>query len=203
MNYGDICTVVENMVGQNILVRSGGNHFPIDRNAIRKATMSEFVNFDSQQLVHPYFINGIPYMLSADTHIQGLDTGDVGCIVGVEIKENEEDDLFLLDFGMTKYGHRKIKLDKKFIDNHMSYYDLDFENLYGEEQVEIKPTSQKDNEPKQQEKEFNEIKVGDYVFVVEGGYVFTNPINLHKTEIDGYISALQEISGFLKKPKNT
>jgi hypothetical protein len=86
----------------------------------------------------------------------------------------------------------------------MSYYDLDFENLYGEDQpVEIKPTNQENDEMSKQEKTLNEIKVGNYVFVVEGERMFTNPVNLHKTEIEGYIKALQEINEFFKKPKNT
>jgi hypothetical protein len=136
--YGTVGTVAEYTVGENIVLRIWDKYMPVSKNSVRISSEESLKKVIPQQLVCPNYWNGKPYMLYKDCNIGNLTLGDVGCIVGVNLGKNEEDDIFVLDFGFEENGeHKKISLDKKFMDTYMYYYDVDFENTYGEE-VKIK-----------------------------------------------------------------
>ena len=136
--YGAIGTVAEYVDGDKVILRIFDKYIPVNQNAIRLASDEMISKVNSQQLVTPIYSNGKPYVLYKDCDIGNLTLGDIGCIVGVKLGENEEDDIFILDFGFEEDGeHKKISLDKKFMDAYMYFYDIEFENTYGEE-VQIK-----------------------------------------------------------------
>jgi hypothetical protein len=120
MRYGEVVTVLEALQGNKLMVRYIDEIMGIDVHLIRKASVDEVIGVENQLIVNPNYRNGQPHVLIEENVVDELDIGDVGFIVGVEIKENENDDIFRLDF-----GNKVLKVDKKFMDNYTKPYRFD------------------------------------------------------------------------------
>jgi hypothetical protein len=128
IKYGDVVTIAELSLGDNVLVRAGSDYVAVNVSAVRRATVDDLKGADNQNIVNPNYKNGQLYMLGGSSNIGDIIVGDVGIIVGVEVDLNEQNDLFSFDFGSTL-----LKFNKSFVDSHMNYYDIDYHNSLGEE----------------------------------------------------------------------
>jgi hypothetical protein len=117
LKYGDIVTFLDNLKGNTYMIRHEDNVIGVDKSLLRKATIDDLKNKDVQKIVNPNYLNGKMYVVTEQDTVDGIDVGDIGFIVGVDIKENENEDIFTLDFGM-----QILKFDKNFMDNYTKEY---------------------------------------------------------------------------------
>lgn len=200
INGGELGTIVEDTLGGSMIVRFEDMFVGVERSIVEKAEIGDIKKVAIEKLVHPYYKIGSLYVVNSD--FDDLNVGEIGFICGVDIRENEKNDEFLLDF-----GEKILTFNKKLIDYHMSYYDFDFESMLDKKQEEFQVPE------KIYEKLYIREKIkSDEIKIEEGNYVFNNysfyigkngqisfKTTINCEQIENYIESLKQLSDFIKK----
>lgn len=200
----DVCTIVDKLDDDLFMVRYGEKYISLSKDILRKITNSELKNVNINDVVHSSFLNGNIYVVSnKDINIEDIEEGDMCLILDVMIDENENNDIFLLDF-----GNKKLSLSKVFIENHMTIKNYNEEDEIDDcENNEIFDNNiymeNKNEEHKDTMSDLDVIiklvAVGNYDFEINESkeIVLSHTINLNN--IDKYIDSLKKLKSFLYK----
>ena len=129
IKYGDLGTVVGVVDEHNLIIRVDDDFVGSNTSAIRKATKDEVESYDTQKLINNSFRSGTLHIVRIKDCTDQVSLGDVGFIIGANAFENEQNDLFTVDFGDVV-----LKLDKKFMDTYMGKYNHGFESKLTKEE---------------------------------------------------------------------
>ena len=124
VKFGELGTIVSFVDEYNLIVRVCEDFIGTNTSSIRKATKDEIASCDSQKIINLNFKNGSLHIVRTKDCTDRVSIGDVGFIIGSTAGENEQDDLFTIDF-----GNDLLKLDKKFMDVYMGKYNHKFEKM--------------------------------------------------------------------------
>lgn len=205
---GSVCTIAKEIDEKTLMVRFKERYIGVDKVDLRKAGMSEIkAVLTSDQIVDSRLWNGAVYMINAKVSMNTVGEGDIGFVMGVEVTENEEDDVFILDFGTEK-----LKLTKKFIYDNMSiltqmqdeFVEFMKENqddvvLHEEELLKEDIYSENNNKNNQKENvEITSVRIDGFHFDLhEKGRIKSN-VDIKVEEVEKYINALNNLKDFLK-----
>jgi hypothetical protein len=207
---GSVGTLVE--FDKVAVIRVRGIYFGAEKNVIRKATKNEILEVPTVDVVHDRFWSGAVYIVAnKNIGIDDLQEGDKSFIAGVVVEENENDDIFCLDF-----GNKKLKLNKRFIEDNMNLIPTMSENYIDEtenkESEGIYMEKNKNNDDNfetlidafEKEEDGDEmdvviksLSIGEYEFELDESEIML-PSSISKNNLENYILALKKLKKFLK-----
>lgn len=198
---GSVCTIIRELDEKTFLVRFGEQFIGTSKGIIRKAGISEIKSVLTEHVVSNQLWCGTIYRVDIKTKMDTIKEGDIGFVMGVEVAENEEEDVFTVDFGIEK-----AKLTKKFIYDHMTlvehvqdgFCEPETKHIYIEENNNKNEDVANDNYIDSDIK-ITAIRINQFDFDLhEKDKIKINTV-IHKKELDIYIDALNKLKSFLKQ----
>ena len=105
--------------------------FGVTKYVVRKILKEELEEENYENLTSNKFWIGSQFKACLK-NIDGVDPGEVGTIVSVDLSPNELNDILTLEF-----SNKTFKFERQFVEMNFDYYDEEFEDMLGDE-IEIK-----------------------------------------------------------------
>ena len=145
---GDFCTIIsidERYNEDNLIVvkyqydeeYKRDKSIGVLESSIRKLEIEEAANIDKEKykhLINKNFHIGTKHRVGDHMDLEkGIKSGQIGEIIGIELSNNEMQDLLTLEFSDENLSKETLKLKRKFVEMYFYRHDEEVEEMIGEE----------------------------------------------------------------------